>query len=523
MIHMRHEQTCAYAADAWARTTGTPWRARRHGRLRPDQRRHRPLRRRPDRQPRGLPRGPASDDRGRPGLVPGGLRLRHLPHLLQVHASACSTGRPSRSTSGRRFARRWDRRRARRCSRFRPTSSTSRTTRRGSAAAPTSIHPAALRSQGDPAAIDRILEAAGARRAAAAGRRRRRLLVRRRGGAACAGDAAAHPRLHAPRRARARVPEDDRSPCAAPGRSRSPAAPTWSSRSAFASGAASTSASRPPGTPTRPTCRSTPRRPAIGWHVPAEIAVVGDPKLVLRQLADARRASWASTAPGARTAPGSPRCAARAHGVRSGAPRPGDRGPRRAPDPPGPRRPRPGRRDGPRRHDRRRQLHALRLAIAVAGGALPGPDRRRRAARAGGPRHRHGHRRAARTTGQAGRSSSSATAASASAAWTSRRRSSTGCRSCTLLWNNSSWGPSFDQMPMLRGRVDPFDMLPDLRYDRMFEAIGCHGEHVAEPDEFRPALERALASGSASVINVLGDPRIGHPRLGGNLLGSTKV
>jgi thiamine pyrophosphate-dependent acetolactate synthase large subunit-like protein len=24
LIHMRHEQTCAYAADAWARTTGTP-------------------------------------------------------------------------------------------------------------------------------------------------------------------------------------------------------------------------------------------------------------------------------------------------------------------------------------------------------------------------------------------------------------------------------------------------------------------------------------------------------------------
>src|SRR5262249_35135956 len=24
MIHMRHEQSCAYAADAWARTTGTP-------------------------------------------------------------------------------------------------------------------------------------------------------------------------------------------------------------------------------------------------------------------------------------------------------------------------------------------------------------------------------------------------------------------------------------------------------------------------------------------------------------------
>lgn len=93
----------------------------------------------------------------------------------------------------------------------------------------------------------------------------------------------------------------------------------------------------------------------------------------------------------------------------------------------------------------------------------------------------------------------------------------------TLVWNNSSWGPGFDQMPMLRGRVDAFDMLPDLRYDRMFAAIGAHGEHVAAPDEIVPALERALRSGVTSVVNVLGDPRVGHARLGGNLLGSTKV
>ncbi|HYR95848.1 MAG TPA: thiamine pyrophosphate-binding protein [Candidatus Binatus sp.] len=93
----------------------------------------------------------------------------------------------------------------------------------------------------------------------------------------------------------------------------------------------------------------------------------------------------------------------------------------------------------------------------------------------------------------------------------------------TLLWNNSSWGPSFDQMPMLRGRVDPFDMLPELRYDRMFEAIGCHGEHVTRPDDIRPALLRAFASGKPSVVNVIGDPRVGHARLGGNLLGSTKI
>jgi acetolactate synthase-1/2/3 large subunit len=93
----------------------------------------------------------------------------------------------------------------------------------------------------------------------------------------------------------------------------------------------------------------------------------------------------------------------------------------------------------------------------------------------------------------------------------------------TLLWNNSSWGPGFEQMPMLKGRTDPFDMLPELRYDRMFEAIGCHGEHVTRPEEIRPALERAFAAGKPSVINVIGDPRVGHARLGGNLLGSTRV
>ena len=92
-----------------------------------------------------------------------------------------------------------------------------------------------------------------------------------------------------------------------------------------------------------------------------------------------------------------------------------------------------------------------------------------------------------------------------------------------LLWNNSSWGPGFEQMPLLKGRTDPFDMLPGIRYDRIFQELGCHGEHVEQPDEIIPALKRAFASGKPAVINVVGDKRIGHPTLGGNLLGSTKL
>jgi len=93
----------------------------------------------------------------------------------------------------------------------------------------------------------------------------------------------------------------------------------------------------------------------------------------------------------------------------------------------------------------------------------------------------------------------------------------------TLLWNNSSWGPSFEAMPMLKGRTEPFDMVPNIRYDKVFEPMGVHGEHVEKPEEIIPALERALKSGKTAVVNVFGDKRIGHPTLGGNLLGSTQL
>jgi acetolactate synthase-1/2/3 large subunit len=93
----------------------------------------------------------------------------------------------------------------------------------------------------------------------------------------------------------------------------------------------------------------------------------------------------------------------------------------------------------------------------------------------------------------------------------------------TILWNNSSWGPSFEQMPLLRGRTEPFRMLDDIRYDKMFAILGCHAEHVERPEQLAGALERSFGAGCAAVVNVVGDKRIGHPRLGGNLLGSTRV
>lgn len=49
----------------------------------------------------------------------------------------------------------------------------------------------------------------------------------------------------------------------------------------------------------------------------------------------------------------------------------------------------------------------------------------------------------------------------------------------------------------------------DIRYDKMMEAFGGHTEHVTEPEDIRPALERAYAvsqDGIPSCVNVITDP-----------------
>ena len=74
-----------------------------------------------------------------------------------------------------------------------------------------------------------------------------------------------------------------------------------------------------------------------------------------------------------------------------------------------------------------------------------------------------------------------------------------------VLLNNSSLGPSFEEMPFLKGRTDPFEIQANQRYDRMFELMDCHGEHVERPEEFRPALGRALKEGRTALVNVVGD------------------
>ena len=81
-----------------------------------------------------------------------------------------------------------------------------------------------------------------------------------------------------------------------------------------------------------------------------------------------------------------------------------------------------------------------------------------------------------------------------------------------VVCNNSTWLAG-SYMGYYKGQVYPWDMLPDIKYDEMFERVGCYGETVTDPADIKPALGRAFNSGKTSVINVMTDPKVWNPTL----------
>ncbi len=59
----------------------------------------------------------------------------------------------------------------------------------------------------------------------------------------------------------------------------------------------------------------------------------------------------------------------------------------------------------------------------------------------------------------------------------------------------------------IEGMVET-ELNPEVRYDKIAEGFGCHGEMVESLEELRPALERSVASGKPSLIQVMVDPLV---------------
>jgi acetolactate synthase-1/2/3 large subunit len=70
-----------------------------------------------------------------------------------------------------------------------------------------------------------------------------------------------------------------------------------------------------------------------------------------------------------------------------------------------------------------------------------------------------------------------------------------------IVGNDAAWGQMMRPQGAMYGEHVAV-MLEYTRYDKMVEALGGHGEHVTEPDQIQPALERAFASGKPALVNV---------------------
>jgi acetolactate synthase-1/2/3 large subunit len=74
-----------------------------------------------------------------------------------------------------------------------------------------------------------------------------------------------------------------------------------------------------------------------------------------------------------------------------------------------------------------------------------------------------------------------------------------------VVANDRQWGMiKAVQMSAYDSRYIGVDF-DDVRYDRVAQAFGCHGERVEDPKDITPALERAVASGKPAVLDVVLD------------------
>jgi acetolactate synthase-1/2/3 large subunit len=81
-----------------------------------------------------------------------------------------------------------------------------------------------------------------------------------------------------------------------------------------------------------------------------------------------------------------------------------------------------------------------------------------------------------------------------------------------VVFNDGAWGMCKHGQEMSLGKgCSVATELGQVAYEKVAEALGAHGELVEHPDQIRPALERAFASGKPACLNVLIDPNVVSP------------
>jgi acetolactate synthase-1/2/3 large subunit len=76
-----------------------------------------------------------------------------------------------------------------------------------------------------------------------------------------------------------------------------------------------------------------------------------------------------------------------------------------------------------------------------------------------------------------------------------------------IIGNDGAWGQIKVAQEMLYGpgNAPASELGPAVRYHKMVEGLGGHGEMVTKPEEIGPALRRAFEAGVPACINVMVD------------------
>src|SRR2546421_2417286 len=82
----------------------------------------------------------------------------------------------------------------------------------------------------------------------------------------------------------------------------------------------------------------------------------------------------------------------------------------------------------------------------------------------------------------------------------------------SIIGNDGAWGQIKHPQKAILGHATAAELSPGIRYDKMVEALGGYGELVQKPEDIRPALDMAFASGLPACINVLIDPNKPYSR-----------
>ena len=85
----------------------------------------------------------------------------------------------------------------------------------------------------------------------------------------------------------------------------------------------------------------------------------------------------------------------------------------------------------------------------------------------------------------------------------------------SVLGNNGAWNQTTQGVKRRGGRGLGTYLSQETDYAKIMDGMGGYGERVTQPEQIRPALERAFSSGKPALLDVVTDPDVAYAAMGG--------